>query len=723
MTTLTQSARIPGPSWDETIVPALRKRLESESRTLAKRMSAVSITSLDERDAIALREAKPAYSSHNGQRLTAQKGQSPEPTPYRSENTPRANGSHSSSSRPPPGQIPRSRTYSQPYASKPPASAVNGKASGAKGSASKSAHLPTTAPSPELPTPPMPTKPTRIPKPRTRTNSASTGSASQQQPNRHINGFNHAPPSDPPDLYPVYESHSSSALINETAPFSASSNFSTNDTIYNPSPRTSSESEERPFEHWYRGEVSRNGGVGELRVGKRVEMLEIANYGHSLRQRSANSSRGATPTVGLGLGAEEASYDTRERSEWTRRRKRADSVSGILGDGRESLYLDEERAREVALVLDERPLTDLEDGTPDEEDYDDGEDTEVEDNTTQYNRNAYHAGDISTTSAPTSTMHQAERSMTPTSNSAKPRGMVSRIPTPSGARPSIDSHRVPSPELYRQPLQRGGSEPPPSTQNGSASAPGTPRAGRRQPSPTTPKVQPQPRKASGPAVNGKKGPSASARTRAKTQAAKQAAQEEANRKALAKYPTPDSDGDMADAIPTWTQPVPKTGNWDEVVLPVVARKKGLDDFYEQADGSPQPKRPPSMIAPAPGTFGYDHSKYRPPRGEAIPMDEFGQPASPVHEVDEDEQDTPGQGQRPAPVPGLPPPEGRVPLRQNPLDAPPFSQYTPAISQPLPLPQVTTAQPQSAFDDPRQKDEEDAGGCCKSCVIIYKSAFV
>jgi hypothetical protein len=34
----------------------------------------------------------------------------------------------------------------------------------------------------------------------------------------------------------------------------------------------------------------------------------------------------------------------------------------------------------------------------------------------------------------------------------------------------------------------------------------------------------------------------------------------------------------------------------QVVLPVVARKKGLDGQYEQADGSPRPK-PPDPIAP------------------------------------------------------------------------------------------------------------------------------
>ena len=69
---------------------------------------------------------------------------------------------------------------------------------------------------------------------------------------------------------------------------------------------------------------------------------------------------------------------------------------------------------------------------------------------------------------------------------------------------------------------------------------------------------------------------------------------------------------MADAIPTWTQPVSPGGNWDEVrmslscerdlislmrtqvVLPVVARKKSMDEFYTSADGRQQ-KKPASRI--------------------------------------------------------------------------------------------------------------------------------
>lgn len=38
---------------------------------------------------------------------------------------------------------------------------------------------------------------------------------------------------------------------------------------------------------------------------------------------------------------------------------------------------------------------------------------------------------------------------------------------------------------------------------------------------------------------------------------------EDNRGSIASYPTPEGDG-MVDAIPTWTQPVQRSGTWDEV---------------------------------------------------------------------------------------------------------------------------------------------------------------
>ena len=79
----------------------------------------------------------------------------------------------------------------------------------------------------------------------------------------------------------------------------------------------------------------------------------------------------------------------------------------------------------------------------------------------------------------------------------------------------------------------------------------------------------------------------------------------------------------------------------QVVVPVVARKKGMGEFYTRADGR-DPKRPRSLIPEpvshdpvqaklvlialrsnqAPGTFGYDYSKIRSRLDEDIPMAEI-----------------------------------------------------------------------------------------------------
>jgi hypothetical protein len=172
---------------------------------------------------------------------------------------------------------------------------------------------------------------------------------------------------------------------------------------------------------------------------------------------------------------------------------------------------------------------------------------------------------------------------------------------------------------------------------------------------------------------------------------------------------------MVDAIPTWTQPIQKSGTWDEVVLPVVARKKGLDGQYEQADGSPRPK-PPDPVAPAPGTFGYDYSKYRAPRGEEIPMDEFGKLPSAIQETR-------------APIPESPPPtlsplteEPERPIRParrkttpRPPDSPaPFSHY-----RHTDIPTINVTRPSTDLEPQQQvpHDDEDTGaGCCK-CVVM------
>ncbi|KAF9005470.1 hypothetical protein BDQ17DRAFT_1353152 [Cyathus striatus] len=275
-------------------------------------------------------------------------------------------------------------------------------------------------------------------------------------------------------------------------------------------PRASTDSEERPFEHWYR--------VGELRVGKRQEMLDIANYGH---QKALAISRG--------------------------RRKRADSIAGLTKKERER-GSESESVKEFGAFSRSRGRA-----------YSEEE--------------GAGAGDVfdSLPAQILDSYHPEARSPTPTQASIRKSSMNgTRIP-----RRSSESHgatSTPSPS------------PPPITPAASSSS--TPKLHAKSPNSTPGKKKPQQKKA-----------------------APKRVEEEDQRD--------DEDGeqeDLKDAIPSWTQPV-RQGNWEKcfVVLPVVARQKGLNGLYETADGSPQPKKIEQAIAPAPGTFGYDHTKYRPPR--------------------------------------------------------------------------------------------------------------
>ena len=167
----------------------------------------------------------------------------------------------------------------------------------------------------------------------------------------------------------------------------------------------------------------------------------------------------------------------------------------------------------------------------------------------------------------------------------------------------------------------------------------------------------------------------------------------------------------------------------QVVLPVVARKKGLEG-YEQKDGSPKPRPPgPRVYEPvslyfipplpciqctclkAPGTFGIDNSRYRPRTSmdpNDIPMDEFGQrkeepPASP-------------------PAPRSPPPSS--PIKTQPIPSPqpsiqrraespaPFAHYATDDGGIGAAPGVKDMPPQPRVE----QQDDDGGGCCK-CVIM------
>lgn len=462
-------------------------------------------------------------------------------------------------SRPPPR---RNRTYSQPYAYDGPMQ--NGHAPGGKDLVNG---LPTpessrsTSPlyQQQLSGRPGDIKPTRIPVVvRGRTPSMSSyGTAVQNGRNSDVS--RHGPYSSPPvgtqqDLWPVNESgpsHNSSSTVlssqrqrpgtaNEPTSFRPSSKQSNASARPHEDPgmRRSTDSEERPFEHWYRGDVRRNGGVGELRVGAKQEMLDIANYGH--RYGAGGNSKPASREASTSRGIPQA-------DEFPSRRKRAGSVTDM--GARESFYMDEERARELSNVLNEDPLTDLEgDGDPDTSTSFTDHDTPID--------NGYS----STTLAQGFSPHHPEdiRSVTPTNNRSLERernAPQTRIPAPvprQSSEPPQSQTQTPTPSSYRV-----GSEPPasPPSPNSSTSVNAVgraqaSRAGSAPPSAATTEK----RRAKSPAAPSvsKKPKKSSSRTKI---------DEEKNRRSVAVYPEPLGDNIM-DAIPSWT--VPKGGNWDEV---------------------------------------------------------------------------------------------------------------------------------------------------------------
>ncbi len=171
----------------------------------------------------------------------------------------------------------------------------------------------------------------------------------------------------------------------------------------------------------------------------------------------------------------------------------------------------------------------------------------------------------------------------------------------------------------------------------------------------------------------------------------------------------------------------------------MARKKGLEDYFEKADGSPRPKKQePAPIAPvrlldlvpvshdpivitqAPGTFGYDDTKYR--RGRAddddddIEMDEFGRPKGSDTIVEDDTADIPEEpepqeeddGHSRAPV-STTHDNTRAPVNPPPI-SPPFSDYAPTTVQDISYPAGVGKQGVAVEQD------EKGAGCCK-CVIM------
>ncbi|CAA7265522.1 unnamed protein product [Cyclocybe aegerita] len=721
---LTQSARLPGPSWDEEVVPALRQRLQTESRTLAKRLSAISLSSVDEPTSLTYTaytgetsvRHKQASSSMSSQ-TPAQRYQASYHQQHSSDRaTPTATSRVNGTSKPAAtSDYQRTRTYSTP------GRRPNGSAQ-PKLAVTKSSN-PFRSVSPRL----ADVKPTRIPKRPTPSLNISSSSAANSP---YLNGYSHGPTGVTPNhgqspeqsfLRPgadqarlVSSSSTQSTvdlptrgyrqpvgLLNETPPFPTSSSMSSFSQVEDP-PRASMESEEHPFEHWYRGEVSRNGGVGELRVGRRQEMLDIANYGHLIGNKK---SMAHTPA---------------RVEDLPRYRKRAGSIAGITNKERErgSLYLDDDRANEVGRVLDEHPLTDLE-----------GDQSDVHSLAEKYGNirgGAYaylpEEGDITAATSSDWTPNvgaEEMRSTTPTARSSsrqQQRVPPSRIPGPPSRHSSESRSTVTSPPMARTASDSPSISrtPPPPVPSSSSNI----RAVSTSPSPSSNASAKQRGVSPGSAKKTPRGAGA-AKTRAKIQERKKG-DEGKNRMSLAEYPAPPGDEEnMADAIPSWTQSVPREGNWDDVVLPVVARKKGLDGYYENADGSPQPKKVEKTVEPAPGTFGFDHTKYREPRNndEFILMDEFGRPTDQQNTAPEDDaEEAHNRPSGPGPLRRSIQDDG-VPIRIPPSPSPlPFSQYAPTSMQTRVNGVPTDDQEQEWQRQQQQMREEKEAGCCK-CIVM------
>jgi hypothetical protein len=387
-----------------------------------------------------------------------------------------------------------------------------------------SARPDTRALSPNTPRPPD-VKPTRIPVPRTRTAS--------------ISGHTHVP------SITRNESrnggHGSSLNLSSDGPLDLSSerppphSGTRGPSIDSAAPRPSTDSEERPFEHWYRGEVSRNGGVGELRVGRRMEMLEIANYGHTQARETEHWRNG-------GIGA---------------RRRRGGSTDGRI---RESFYM--EADNEHARVLDEAPPTDLEDGMDFESDLE-RRSTESMTHARQASSAAsYQYPGLGVTDSRTPATGVGSGGGGPRSRSASRNAQPSRIPTPSASRQLSDPPRTPTPT---QATARDPAEPesPKAAPRKARQDNGTPPSPPRVPAvaPQTPK-----KRAKSPAAMAQSPSAKKSRSRAPPVSQTRHNRDNSHRRSVGEYPVP-ADENMADAIPTWTQPVSPGGNWDDVRNP------------------------------------------------------------------------------------------------------------------------------------------------------------
>lgn len=182
---------------------------------------------------------------------------------------------------------------------------------------------------------------------------------------------------------------------------------------------------------------------------------------------------------------------------------------------------------------------------------------------------------------------------------------------------------------------------------------------------------------------------------------------------------------LADAIPPWeVEPsVPPSGNWDEVVLPTIAKKMRMAQsgsapavsmLGSQTSPAARSASSPTtmMIPPAPGTFDYDASKanHRHQVNKAPPqVDQFGAHLSP------------SSSERPTSI--VFPQVESMQMMETPL--PSSVGATQNSSHNMPTRNTTKdlrkTKPQIRVTSPSMKshrdvEDPDSGGCCK-CIIM------
>ncbi|PVF99563.1 hypothetical protein CPB86DRAFT_703197 [Serendipita vermifera] len=663
-------------SWDESIVPTLRQRLQNESQILSKRLSTHSISSSSGADVAKIRNnTKAANNAATGR-------QSAIPRPSLSQDRKDLPTTTTTTKR-------RQRTNSTPFESQIPATPPTERPTripkvSAKGTSASNSYHPyksatlsgslngsgsitskTRGKVPDFMEPPSPFDP--------QFDTATSGSGStrgtRQGGAKGVRSY--IRDEEPP--FPNSASTSTEFHYEQTRLLNSSNNTgyhsrmgTMNSSIDDsrPSGDGNPSDSDRPFEHWYRGEAARNGGVGELKIGRK-EMLDIAQFGHKPRPTYDRSSPLGMHTTG-GL------------------RRRAGSVD----EKRESWIMDE-NAYKMSKVIDESPLTDLEGDEyttegeraypyPGKANGDIG--LAIDDSMGGSNLNDYTMSvddDVAMSTTPT-----AERTM-------------------AASYPSHTSANSQQSQKENQSSSRQAS----SAAGNSGKIPLGANNGAKASSTASPSSKP-----------GATGP-AKAKAKAKATPRKLSRTEEEKQS--------QEGADTADAPPESVQKIPyrlppAKGNWDDIVLPAVTKKMGIEGYGLKSEGgditeiSEEVRKRMSVLhPPVPGLFGYDMAKYRPPEEDInMAVLNVSQPSPPS---------TPK-----ANAPSLPPAEELAmrtePGRDSPLAFSHYQANLPPVTEKnakrksAGIPAITISPP-SADEHAKHRPEEDKNSGCCGCVIM------